>query len=263
VSALRRVRFAARVGRRSPRLLGDYLRLWAGARRPVEEPAGSPAGEVLTWEEAARLAAPDAALSGSPVLPAARGPAHATAVAAVANSAGDWTAMDADASLGELAYALVRALRPAVVVETGVAQGISSVFVLAALEDNGQGELHSVDLPPPRMVEADLVGAAIPNELRPRWHYHWGSSRRLLPAVLREAAGDRRLFIHDSDHSYDNMRWELETAWRALGPGDVLLCDDANFHAGFADAAESVGALPLFVEQPGTGGLTGLLIRAG
>jgi cephalosporin hydroxylase len=252
---MRRLRFAARVLRRSPRLLGDYVRLWAAARRPAPAPAGTPPGEVLSWEQAARLTAPGAA-------PAEPGPGHEAALAAVAGLTGDWASMDADTSVAELAYAVVRTLRPAVVVETGVARGISSAFVLAALEDNGAGELHSVDLPPPRMVEADLVGVAIPDALRPRWHYHWGSSRRLLPGILRSVQGDRRLFIHDSDHSYDTMRWEIETAWRALGPGDVLLCDDANFNAGFADAAEAVGALPLFVAQPGLGGLTGLLIRS-
>ena len=171
-----------------------------------------------------------------------------------------WASMDADASLGELAYALVRALRPATVIETGVAHGISSAFVLAALADNDLGELHSIDLPPPRMVAADLVGAAIHADLKRRWHYHWGSARRLLPAALAGTVGPR-VFIHDSDHSYDHMRWEIETAWAAFEAGDVIICDDANFHAGFADAAAAVGGRALFVRQPASGGLTGMLIR--
>ena len=201
----------------------------------------------MTWEEAAGVIEP--------------GPAHATALASVAKLDDDWSSMDADTSLGELAYALVRRDRPDVVIETGVARGITSAFVLAALEDNGHGKLHSIDLPPPRMVEAELVSTAIPIPLRPRWTYHWGSSRRLLKRVLRDAPGERRMFIHDSDHSYANMRWELETAWAALSPGDVLLCDDANFHAGFADAAAALGGEPRYVAQPAQGGLTGLLVR--
>jgi hypothetical protein len=57
------------------------------------------------------------------------------------------------------------------------------------------------------------------------------------------------------------MRWEIETAWAGLESGDVLLADDANFHSAFEDAATAMGALALYIRQPGTGGLTGLLIR--
>src|SRR5207302_4750615 len=113
-------------------------------------------------------------------------------------------------------YGLVRALRPAVVVETGVAAGATSAYVLAALEDNGVGHLHSVDLPQTRLVAAKMVVAAVPTALRSRWSYHWGASRRLLPPLLARLRGGVDLFVHDSDHSYTAMRWELEQAWASL-----------------------------------------------
>ena len=173
----------------------------------------------------------------------------------------DCASMDADPGLAGLAYTLVRERRPATVIETGVARGITSMHVLRALAENEFGELHSIDLPPPRMVDAGLVGAAIPDQLKDRWHYHWGSARRLLRGVLADSAGPR-LFIHDSDHSYRHMRWEIETAWAALEPGDVILCDDAHFHSGFADAAGAVGGEPTFVARGSDpAGLTGVLIR--
>jgi hypothetical protein len=171
-----------------------------------------------------------------------------------------WIAMDGDQSLAELARSLVRERRPATVIETGVARGVTSSAVLRALAENDFGELHSIDLPPPRMLDDGLVGSAVPEELQGRWHYHWGSAKRLLPGLLADSTGPR-LFIHDSDHSYRHMRWEIESAWAALEPGDVILCDDAHFHSGFADAAAAVGAEPEFVEQPG-GGLTGMLVRS-
>lgn len=48
--------------------------------------------------------------------------------------------------LGLLLYVLARALKPEVVVETGVANGISSSFILKALDENARGRLCSVDL---------------------------------------------------------------------------------------------------------------------
>jgi hypothetical protein len=47
----------------------------------------------------------------------------------------------------EVLYVATRALKPSNIVETGVAAGLSSACILAALEKNGQGRLYSIDLP--------------------------------------------------------------------------------------------------------------------
>src|SRR5947207_15097922 len=44
-------------------------------------------------------------------------------------------------------YAVVRAFKPEVIVETGVASGISSAHILRALAATGSGPLYSFDLP--------------------------------------------------------------------------------------------------------------------
>jgi predicted O-methyltransferase YrrM len=48
---------------------------------------------------------------------------------------------------GRLLYGIVRALRPENVSETGVAAGVSNVFLNAALVENGRGRLFSIELP--------------------------------------------------------------------------------------------------------------------
>lgn len=165
-----------------------------------------------------------------------------------------------DPALGGLCYELVRATRPARVVETGVATGVTTAYLLAGLEDNGAGLLESIDLPPLELSAAGAVGAAVPPELRARWRLHWGSSRRLLPRVLR-GTGAVELFVHDSEHGYANMRWELERAWDALAPGGWLVADDAGDHRAVADVAAAVGVAPAYVRQPGKAGITGLIGR--
>lgn len=79
---------------------------------------------------------------------------------------------DGDAALGRALWCTVRHTRPAVVVETGVARGVTSRIVLEALERNGEGHLWSVDLPHP--FEPDLraqTGIAIPAHRRSGWSY--------------------------------------------------------------------------------------------
>jgi len=44
-------------------------------------------------------------------------------------------------------YVLCRTTKPAVVVETGVASGTSSSYILRALDRNSQGRLYSIDVP--------------------------------------------------------------------------------------------------------------------
>jgi predicted O-methyltransferase YrrM len=123
--------------------------------------------------------------------------------------------------------------RPAVVIETGVARGLTTRFVLEAMERNGTGHLWSIDLPPPRARELhDQVGVAVPPELRAHWSYVRGSTRRRLPRLLDELHGID-LFIHDSRHSARNLLFELRSAWSELRPGGVLIADDIDLNCGF------------------------------
>jgi len=55
---------------------------------------------------------------------------------------------NADFTLAGACYMLCRLLRPEIVMETGVAYGVTSSLILKALEVNGKGVLHSIDLPP-------------------------------------------------------------------------------------------------------------------
>jgi hypothetical protein len=132
-------------------------------------------------------------------------------------------------------WCLTRHLRPKHVVETGVARGITTRFILEGLERNATGHLWSIDLPPPRSPELhDQIGVAVPEALRPRWTYLRGSSRRRLPRLLvRLETID--LFVHDSRHTQRNLLFELDQAWDALRPGGALIADDVDLNCGFHD----------------------------
>ena len=141
---------------------------------------------------------------------------------------------DGTATLGELCYLTCRRLRPAVVVETGVAYGVTSAYILQALDENGYGELHSIDLPPLAANAKQYVGHFVPFELRTRWRLHVGLANRLLPVILRET-GSIDVFVHDSLHTYSHMKWEFETALQALRPGGVIISDDVEGNRAFEE----------------------------
>ena len=158
-------------------------------------------------------------------------------------------------------YAILRELTPRVVVETGVCNGVSTAFLLLALERNGAGELYSIDLPEfagreyqPGSFWEGKGGAVVPAEqepgwmipeaLRARWQLTIGRSQELLPGLLAEL-GPIDFFMHDSEHSYECMTFELNQAYAVLRPGGVLAADDVNSNDAFSELAAEHGLSPV------------------
>jgi predicted O-methyltransferase YrrM len=137
---------------------------------------------------------------------------------------------DGDPALIQAIWCLVRKLQATKVVETGVAHGLSSRFILEALRTNG-GHLWSIDLPPSWAPERHReIGAAVSD--RSKWSLILGASRRRLPKLLK-AIGPIDIFVHDSDHSAENMFFELSLAWKALRPGGAVVVDDIDLNWAF------------------------------
>ena len=174
-------------------------------------------------------------------------------------------------------YCLVRALRPAVFVETGVLHGMTSAFVLEAMRVNGHGRLISIDLPSyaetgPANVDGYTgtlppgrePGWLVPDALRDRWELHLGASLDVLPGVL-DGIDRLDVFLHDSDHTYETMRGEFELAWPKLAEGGALIADDSTDNTAFAELCERVGRTPLLFpnpnEQPHDEARCGLILK--
>jgi predicted O-methyltransferase YrrM len=160
-------------------------------------------------------------------------------------------------------YAVLRKLRPRVAVETGVCNGVSTAFLLLALQENGEGELHSVDLPeiagedyaPGTFFDGkggavvpagEEPGWMVPGNLRTRWHLALGRSQDVLPPLL-ERLGPIDFFMHDSEHSEDCMRFEFAAAWAALRDGGVLAADDVTVNDAFATFAAGHDREPIAI----------------
>ncbi len=137
----------------------------------------------------------------------------------------------------ETLFVVVRMAKPETVLETGVANGLSSTAILAALDRNGAGRLYSVD-------PGEGLGCLIPERLRSRWVLINHAS----PDALYHFTGHGEvdLFHHDSLHLYRQMHAEFEAAARLGSDRLVVMSDDVLANDAFHDFCSS-RALPYFI----------------
>lgn len=141
-----------------------------------------------------------------------------------------------DFSCSALIYQLIRKLKPVIVVETGVANGASSTFILSAMEANGIGKLYSIDWFESEALsfvpKGKKTGWMVPNELRTRWDLIIGRTEKKLEPLLKQI-GMIDIFLHDSDHSYEAMKHEYKTALPYIKKKGFLLSDDVRMNTAF------------------------------
>ena len=136
-------------------------------------------------------------------------------------------------------YALVRAIQPEHVVETGTHLGLGSCAIAAALLRNGHGRLTTIDI---EASSGYLIGAPWANVI----DRCTGSSIDVL-AGLRNVD----MFLHDSLHTYDYETKELAAVEPNLRADATILSDNAHDSAALSDWAERTGRRYLFFkEQP-------------
>jgi len=145
---------------------------------------------------------------------------------------------------GKFLYFIVRCAKPEVMIETGVAHGVSSWTILNAMHKNGSGMLYSIDLPNldlksynPATIQQSS-GWVVPEILRSRWELQLGPSSELLPALVNRLK-KFDIFLHDSDHSYENMMFEFKSTFPSLAKGGLLISDDVHKNTSFEEFANA------------------------
>jgi predicted O-methyltransferase YrrM len=172
-------------------------------------------------------------------------------------------------------YCLTRLKMPALVVETGVLHGLTSRFILRALEKNGDGKLISIDLPSYHDTgpsNQDGYNDTLPPMREPgwivrdkdalsRWQLVYGSTAEELPSIIA-SNHQIEIFIHDSEHTYQTMSFELNSVWPRLALGGIVVCDNIDSNTAFFDFCLDVDRRPLVVSDTDGGRIRfGMIIK--
>lgn len=129
---------------------------------------------------------------------------------------------DLGEKLAFLSYCLIRSVRPKLVIETGVAAGISSTLILSALYKNNYGNLTSFDI-------TSKVGELVPSNLRILWTLKVLNGFNLKNKFRKEMAKVKEdfVFLHDSNHALNWQIFEI-SACISTGKCRFFLIDDAS-----------------------------------
>lgn len=150
-----------------------------------------------------------------------------------------WTVRTAPAPGNRVAwYLLARALRPRLVVETGVYDGLGSLVLLCALRRNALegdvGELVSIDPDPD-------AGTLVPAHLADGWRLIEGTADRVLgPALEGRRVG---LFFSDSPHTRANQELEVALAERHAATELVIVEGSGGWCPVLGEFAERRGVV--------------------
>lgn len=147
---------------------------------------------------------------------------------------------------GETAYAVTRLLEPESVCEVGVANGVSTLYVLGALRDSAALDADVVGLDRPHFESEyrerrnkralhDATGI-IPDDREAGWfcpielkrqfgYQYYAADIAVLPEVV-ETIDSLDLALYDASKEADDMQRAYETLIDALEPGGVLVSDD-------------------------------------
>jgi Methyltransferase domain len=143
-------------------------------------------------------------------------------------------------------YVIVRWLKPRLIVETGIYDGLGSLVLLRALERNAEqgvdGRLVSIDVDPKagRLVDPRTAG---------RWRKVVGTTSDVL---ARELEGKTvEMLIHDTPHLYEIQRLEFGCALEHGGKRLVLIDGSGGQTPALRELCEGSGAaIGHFNERP-------------
>jgi len=140
---------------------------------------------------------------------------------------------NAEKQLFTLLYAVVKAKNPKVVIETGVANGITTNAIMKALElSNNNGELHSFDIL--QETSKAYIGKG-------KWNFHLLNPKNTYKQIVKEITKLPKadIWVHDSNHGYRWQKFEYLLALKSLNTGGILISDDVDASSAWGELSKT------------------------
>ena len=140
---------------------------------------------------------------------------------------------NAEEQLFILLYSLIKANNSKFIIETGVANGITTNAIMKALEESGaNGELNSFDVLPETSKAYSGVG---------NWKFHLLKGKNVHKQIKSVVSSLPKVdvWVHDSNHGYRWQKFEYLLALSVLGKNGILISDDIDASSAWGDLAKT------------------------
>ena len=134
-------------------------------------------------------------------------------------------------------YCLIRITRPGTVVETGTEKGLGSLIIQRALDMNNQGKLFTLDLD-------KFSGSLLVSDDKEKISLLIGDSIESISSL-----DEIDFFIHDSDHSAEHEKKELEAIENKLSSNAIVLSDNSHVTDELYYWSKKMGRKYLFINE--------------
>jgi predicted O-methyltransferase YrrM len=163
---------------------------------------------------------------------------------------------------GKALYVITRVVKPRSIMEIGVANGMSTAYILGALSDGDISPesvtIHAIDRPQfayqirerrgrfgvegigGLILDNKEVGWMAPNDIKSKYNYqlHIGDFTHILEDIL-ETSGNLDLAVYDASKDSDEMKFAYQNCINKLNEGGVLVSDDVLVNDTFENIVEA------------------------
>lgn len=143
-----------------------------------------------------------------------------------------------EVEVGELLHGIVRTLKPDVIVETGTHKGFSALMMAKALQQNGNGHLHTVD-----MTDHGVKALFERFKVSSVATFHQKMSVDLIKSMPKDRKID--FLWLDADHSEESVIAEVNAALPLIKHGSYI-----GFHDALIDPREDSAVKKVRAQHP-------------
>lgn len=124
---------------------------------------------------------------------------------------------------------------PNIIMETGVCAGSSTVTILECLKQLNNGILYSID---DLSLIKKFTGVYVTEDLLKYWKFIQSKSKDYLSLLDKNFVVD--IFLHDSEHTYDNMKLEYLWGFEHVKRNGWIISHDIDNNSAWEDFCSNI-----------------------
>jgi predicted O-methyltransferase YrrM len=160
----------------------------------------------------------------------------------------------------EIIYFLIVNFKPNIILETGVAAGLSSRCILEAIKKNSKGVLYSSDFPYFRLNNPEkYIGIMVPEELKKNWRLEiLGDVKNI--KKFKSEINHADIIFYDSDKRYSGKINFFKSINSLIKSNTIIVVDDLHNDSFFLEYVKEMKCKNWFIVESKRKHIVGIIL---